>query len=307
MRSWGRAEGVADQPTTDLAAAVVGEDEQVRGCIEEAVGVEDADGNGVLVTIAEHAGKRSKVDAIGFEVEGLDTGDGLPKEGIDAAGEDEGIDRRDTGGLAVDADLSLAEGGVAAALERAGLVVGHAEVPELIVDLALGNYVEINLLYVAWQIDGLADLVSCGVERGRVAAGADTYDDVRRSRSEGERRSREELQRGVGKDGARVGGVDDVADSGRARLGGLENRGEVGDVAFNVPRGAEVVAGLGSSAEEDVDIAEIKPGGAVELVSRGDGEVCRKDDLGPGAGTSCGRCVVERGRVEVVKGCVAKQ
>src|ERR1700722_11154881 len=55
LRSWGRAEGVADQPTTDLWAAVVGEDEQVPGCVEEVVGVEDADGDGVLAAVPESA------------------------------------------------------------------------------------------------------------------------------------------------------------------------------------------------------------------------------------------------------------
>src|ERR1700761_1758913 len=283
---------------------MVGEDEQVGGCVEEVISVEDADGDGVLAAVAEHAGKGSEVDAVGFEVEGLDTGEGFPEEGIDAAGKDEGIDRCDTRWLAVDADLSLAEGCVAAALERAGLVVGYAEVPELIADLALGEYVEIDLLYVARQIDGLANMVGCGVKRGGIAAGAETYDDVRCDRSESEWRSRIELQRGVGKDSARVCGVDDVADSGRARLGGFENRGEVGDVAFNVPGGAEVVAGLGSRAEEDVDVAKIKPGGAVELVSSRDGEVCSKDDLGPRTGTSCRWGVIKRGCVEVVEGCV---
>src|ERR1700733_1175675 len=307
LGSWGRAEGIADQPATDLAAAVVGEDEQVRGCVKEVVGVEDADGDGVLIAVAEHAGKGSEVDAVGLEVEGLDTGNRLPEEGIDASGEDEGIDRRDPGGLAVDADLSLAEGGVAAALERAGHVVGHTKVKELIVDLVLGEDVEIDLLHVARQVDGLGELAGSGVERERIAAGADAYDDVRRDRSEGERRSRIELQRGVGKDDSVKGGVDGVADSGRAWLGGFEDRGEVGDVALNVPGGAEVAAGLGSSAEEDVDVAEIKPGGAVELVSCGDGEVCRKDDFGPWAGTSCGGSVVERGCVEVVKRRVGKQ
>ena len=157
---------------------MIGVDEHVCGGEEVAVGVEDADGDGVLAAVAEESGEGREIDAIGFEVESLDAGDGLPQIRVEAAGEDPGIDRRDACGLAVDGDFGLAEGGVAAALEFACYVVGDAEVPELIADLALRDDVEVDLLDVAWEVERSGGLVGGGVERDGAVAGAYGNDDV---------------------------------------------------------------------------------------------------------------------------------
>lgn len=74
-----------------------------------------------------------------------------------------------------------------------------------------------------------------------------------------------------------------------------------------MPGRAEGGTGFGGSAVEDVGIAEIEPGAAVELAASGDSEVGGEDDLRPWAGTCCGRRVGERRAVEVFKGGVAEE
>jgi hypothetical protein len=59
--------------------------------------VEDGYSNGVRLPVAQDSGEWRQINAIGFEVEGLHAGDGNPQAGIDAAGVDPGIDRRDSG------------------------------------------------------------------------------------------------------------------------------------------------------------------------------------------------------------------
>lgn len=157
---------------------MIGVDENVRGGEEETVGVEDADGNGMLGAIAEQAGEGCEVNAVGLEVEGLDAGDGLPQKGVDAAGEDPWEDGSNAGGFAVDADFGFAEGGVATGFEFAGNRSGDAQIPELVADLALGDDVEVDLLDVAREVEGGGGLVGGGVEGYGAVAGAYGNDDV---------------------------------------------------------------------------------------------------------------------------------
>jgi hypothetical protein len=261
----------------------------------------------VLVAVSEETGEGREVDAVGFEVEGLDAGDWLPEEGIDAAGIDPRGDRRYSSSFAVDADFGLAEGGVAAGFELVCDGAGDAEIPELVADLALRDDVEEDLLDVAREVEGGAGLVGSGVEGDGAVAGADGDDDVRRDWRGGVPGGGVELECGTGEDDAGKGRVDDVADGGEAGLRRFEERGEVGDVALDVPGGAEGGAGFGGGAVEDVGVAEIEPGAAVELAPGSDGEVGGEDNLGPGAGAGGGRRVGEGRAVEVFKGGVAEQ
>ena len=95
-------------------AAVIGVDEHVRRGEEVAVGVEDADGDGVLAAVCEQAGEGCEVNAVGLEVEGLNAGDGFPEIGVEATGEDPRINGGYACRFAVDGDFSFAECGIAA-------------------------------------------------------------------------------------------------------------------------------------------------------------------------------------------------
>ena len=96
----------------------------------------------------------------------------------------EPANRRNSGGLPVDGHLGLAKRRVAAALKVGRFIARHAEVPELVVRLALRDDVEVHPLDVARQIEGPRDLVGRRVERAGVASGAvDRHDDIGRTRS----------------------------------------------------------------------------------------------------------------------------
>ena len=75
-------------------------------------------------------------------------------------------------GEPVDGDFSFAEGGVAAAEEFAGNIVGDAGVPEFVVVLALGEDVEIGVLNVGGQGEGAGERVGGGVESDGAAGGS---------------------------------------------------------------------------------------------------------------------------------------
>src|SRR6185312_5623036 len=93
--------------------------------------------------------------------------------------------------------------------------------------------------------------------------------------------------------GDAVGDADEVAEVGLARLRAAQQRREVGDVALDVPGGREAGTRLGGGAVVDIGVSQIEGRGAVELPSRGDGEVGGEHHLRPGAWTVCGRRVAE--------------
>jgi len=72
---------------------------------------------------------------------------------------------------------------VATTLKVGGLVVGYAEVPELVVGLTLRDDVEVNAFHIGGQVECLRDLVGGGVERACVTAVRSRNDDVGRNRS----------------------------------------------------------------------------------------------------------------------------
>src|SRR5256885_6051703 len=111
------------------------------------------------LAVREHACKRRQVDAIGLEVERLNAGDGFPQERIDTPGVNPGIYRSDAGGPAIDGDLCFAETGAATALQGTREVTRHAQVPELVVRLTLGNNVEVDGFDIHGQCEALAQLV----------------------------------------------------------------------------------------------------------------------------------------------------
>ena len=109
-----RAQSVFGDFTGHLAGAMV-LIQQERGVdVEIIFGIELAERNRVLLAVAEEAGERCEVNAIGNEIESLDSWNWRPEKRIDSAGVNPWIDGRDAGGRAVDSYLRFAEGGVAA-------------------------------------------------------------------------------------------------------------------------------------------------------------------------------------------------
>jgi len=116
---------------------------------------------------------------------------------------------------------------------------------------------------------------------------------------------------GVGVDDAVVGDsvvdADEVTEDGGAGLGGVEERAEIGDVALDMPRGAEGVARLGGGSVVEIGAAEVNLGGAVVLASCGDGEVGGEDDFGPWSGSTGGVRVGEILGIEFGKLLIRKE
>ena len=97
------------------------------------------------------------------------------------------------------------------------------------------------------------------------------------------------LERGAAGDYACEGAVDEVAQNYIAGLRGVEQSAVVGDVALDMPKRSQIVAGLRGGSEIEIHKAQVNDGAAVELSSRGDAEIRREDDFLPRAGAAGGR------------------
>ena len=84
----------------------------------------------------------------------------------------------------------------------------------------------------------------------------------------------------------------EIVDQGRPAIGRrAKQRGIIGHVAGDLPMRGVGIAGLHRRAEEKGGTAQRQVGGAVELRTRGDVEVCLQHHLAPRAGTVGGRAV----------------
>src|ERR1700733_5220156 len=115
----------------------------------------------MLSAVGQKAGKGTQTDAVRLEVEGLPSGNRLPKKGVDPACEYPRGYRSDTGRLSVDRDLGLAKGSIAATLKVGSLIIGHTEIPELVIRLALRNHVKIDALGIGREAECLSNLIGC--------------------------------------------------------------------------------------------------------------------------------------------------
>ena len=214
---------------------------EVSGGGEIVVGVVNAETDGVGIAIVKQCGEGREVDLIRSEVHGLNAGDRDPEIGIDAAGEDPGIDGRDASRSAVNSDFAFTEGGVCAAFQFVGDIVGNAGVPEFIFVLALSEDVEEGALDIGGESESL-------LENGGAALSSGVEGDGAAGRSAGEG---DDLIGGPGRilalsDGikeefgaavedAGIGFVDFVAEIDGAVLGDGKDGAVVGEVALDVP------------------------------------------------------------------------
>src|ERR1700754_1667118 len=218
--------------------------------------------------------------------------------GIHSAGVRPGIDRREARGLVVDWHDDLSKGAPAALLERCpvvgrfereGLRLGHvgivdARVPGFVVTLALGDHVHVDALGVARQgqllVQPLRAVLQGGLAATRVVAEGEHG--IRARGGRGAFGGWIEDETGTAMDDARVFVAEPVVEDALADLRGTEERGIVGDVAFDMPLRADPGVRLLRGPEVEVRPAQPDGGRAVVLASRRHGEVHFQYNLGPG-------------------------
>src|ERR1700730_507452 len=109
---------------------------QCRSCRKVTVCGEQVDCDIVRLSIGKQPCNGRQVDPVGLEVECLHAGNGLPQKRIDATGVDPGIDRCHPCRLPVDAHFGFAKTSAAAALQGRCEIVGHTQIPELVIGSA---------------------------------------------------------------------------------------------------------------------------------------------------------------------------
>src|SRR5689334_13976098 len=134
----------------------------------------------MLRAIAHQPGEWSEVKPVGNKVQCLHSWGGPPQIGIDPAGVNQREDGSETRRLAVHQHFNLAVAAAAAGARPPGrafvsathgeghglldVFVWQAGVPELVVELALRELVQVDTLRVARESDLARELVSAGLQ-----------------------------------------------------------------------------------------------------------------------------------------------
>ena len=291
----GHGKRVAGDGSANQRGTAIEIEQERGGRGEITVGVEYAQSYGMGLTVIQQRGEGSQIDAVGLEVQGLDARNWNPEFGVDAAGEDPGVDWGDAGGVAVDGDFGLAERSVAATFQFASKVAGNAEIPEFVGRLALGKDIEECALDVGGKSQSLFEQAGRGIEGDGAAGGASGEGDdlVGGAGRLLIRRQRVEEHFGGAVEDAGVGAVHNVEKIDGAVLGNGKDGTVVCEVALNAPVAALAGLILGGRTEIDVGGADPDVGGAVVLNPGGNGEIGLQNDGGPGTGTIGGRGVGE--------------
>src|SRR5262249_43439209 len=131
-------------------------------------------------------GKRREIDPKRCEVQRLHAGDRTPQPRIDAPCVNPWIDGCDAGGLPIDRNLCLSEGGSRTALQFTREWIRNARIPEFVTRLTLRIHVEDSSLDVQGKRECAGKLLrSCEIDGAAVCSGRQRQHDVRWSRARG--------------------------------------------------------------------------------------------------------------------------
>ena len=198
---------------------------------------------------------------------------------------------------------------------NAVFIVRNTCIPELIVDLALRDHVQIRALDISWKRKRRCQLI-CRLQQkcGLIDSALSVRLRQRQNRVGTEfivsfviLWRRVKLQLRTPRDNTRIGAVHDIAQNDVPCLGAAEQRGIVRLVTLHVPCWRQVASWFWRCAEIDVHVSQIDDRRAVELSPGRHVKVCRKHDLLPWARAACGRRELETLDIEVYKLGACKQ